>query len=253
MVVDTLNPQFIYTPRMFDAQATDRLMQFEETNGNNKFALYGQGIFWPSDLARSVKAALDKEGDSVYDAVFAPDTRKFTISSDGSGGGGVFNIEVAGSGWARLGFTSNKSGSLSYVGDVAVPAQKTITLVERMRRPQLEQRPAGSLTEIDSGARWAVFQGIQDRYTFLMEFEKVSESQDVWRMIRDAGLLGQDMEFRPSAASTDGVKIQIVRDSFQWVTPVYRRYAMVFQIEIVRPADSGDDFIARDLLDRGPV
>lgn len=97
---------------------------FEETVGVNLTATVEVGNYSSTtSLLTALKAALEDAGASTYTCSVSGTTNKIVIASNGSGGGGIFNIE-----WSHasttmadiLGFddTADDTGALSYTADV---------------------------------------------------------------------------------------------------------------------------------------
>lgn len=97
-------------------------IDFEETTTVNLTTTISPGNYIGSALAALVKSRLELIGASTYTVTYNETTAKFTISSDGSGGGGILNLN-----WAtgpnapasidtQLGFSADVTGSLTYTG-----------------------------------------------------------------------------------------------------------------------------------------
>ncbi len=98
---------------------------FEETNGTDITATIAPGTYTGSTLAAAIETALEVLGVSDYTVSYNATTDRFTITSDGSGGGGILDIEWDNAGStaaATLGFSAaaEDTGALSYSGDTAV-------------------------------------------------------------------------------------------------------------------------------------
>jgi hypothetical protein len=106
----------------FNIEAGKNLIVFEETAATPLTATVVADEYESfDDLAAAIKTALEAVGSSTYTVTQDPVTLKAFIESDGTGGGGIFNIL-----WTfepdlgqTLGFdtTSNDTGSLEYLAD----------------------------------------------------------------------------------------------------------------------------------------
>lgn len=74
--------------------SSTNLLHFEETSGTVLTATLTAGNYDADELAAHLKTVLDAAGDSTYTVTNNSNTFKFTITSNGTGGGGVFNIRT---------------------------------------------------------------------------------------------------------------------------------------------------------------
>lgn len=74
--------------------SSTNLLHFEETTGTVLTATLTAGNYDADELAAHLKTQLDAAGDSTYTVTNNANTFKFTIVSNGAGGGGVFNIRT---------------------------------------------------------------------------------------------------------------------------------------------------------------
>lgn len=125
----------VYTPKSvqvgeyrWDAPITNFLqiisgyndtITFEETAGVDITATLTAGYYTPADLATEIQTQLNAAGASTYLVSYT--SRKFTLTSDGTGGGGIFTIEwsAPASPALMLGFddSADDTGALSYSSD----------------------------------------------------------------------------------------------------------------------------------------
>ena len=129
-------------------------IDFEETASTELTSTLTHGTYSPSELATEIKTQMDTDGASVYTVSFASDTRKFTIVSDGAGGGGILTLlGSTGTNSHRhtlpnLGYTQeDKSAALTYTSDQPLHA------IERLPEPLSVHRsndePKNKIFEID--------------------------------------------------------------------------------------------------------
>ena len=64
-------------------------IDFEETNGVELTATLTQAVYDADTLAAEIETQLEAAGGSDYTVSYSDSTNKFTIESDGAGGGGV--------------------------------------------------------------------------------------------------------------------------------------------------------------------
>lgn len=106
------------------AGTNDRI-DFEETIATPLVATLTAGTYDADTLATEIKTRLDAAGASTYTVTYSDSTNKFTITSDGLGGGGIFTLlwnsgankarSVAGT----IGFddSADDNGALTYTAD----------------------------------------------------------------------------------------------------------------------------------------
>jgi len=70
----------------------NQIINFEETLGSELTATLDKGVYSPADLAAELKIQLEVSGASIYTVTYDTITEKFTLLSDGGGGGGIFSI-----------------------------------------------------------------------------------------------------------------------------------------------------------------
>lgn len=79
-------------PQQLIINSDNDKFDFQETLGTNLAATIVSGTYLPSELATALKTALEAVGGSVYTVTYDTDRRKYTLASDGAGGGGIFSI-----------------------------------------------------------------------------------------------------------------------------------------------------------------
>ena len=100
-------------------------IDFEETNGVELTATLAAGTYTAATLIAEMETRLEAAGASGYAVSYSSSTHKFTIVSDGAGGGGIFKLRWnSGSNAATtvggtIGFdtAADDSGSLTYTSD----------------------------------------------------------------------------------------------------------------------------------------
>ncbi|MEM5807964.1 MAG: hypothetical protein QW818_02425 [Candidatus Aenigmatarchaeota archaeon] len=104
----------------YKVTSSNNKIVFRETISVNLTATIAVGEYSRSAFMNAVKAALEAVGDSIYTVTFNS-FHKFVISSDGSGGGGIFELRfdhVTSTAEDLLGFDSIAyTGFLSYTAD----------------------------------------------------------------------------------------------------------------------------------------
>jgi len=253
-----LIPMFKYYPERVIIASTNDTLVFRETTAVDLTAEVESGTWSWAELAWKIKVALEAQGGSTYTVSYAHSTRKYTILSDGVGGGGLFEIRVGGAndGWDDVGYTAHTSGALTYTSDTAAPAaQTTLTATQRARGAQLETEAMIEVTEVESGRREAVHHGQIDRYTFRLEFESVAVAQGFRTMWDDAGKYGAEIDLYPDSTAgseyvtgywdTSRPRIHMMLDR-----GLYRLYEIDFTLRFKVPATGTIE--AAELLDRRP-
>lgn len=81
------------TPITVSAGVNDSI-DFQETAATPLVATVAAGTYTPKEFADAIKTALDAAGASTYTVTFGqtPNFNKYTITSDGAGGGGIFEL-----------------------------------------------------------------------------------------------------------------------------------------------------------------
>ena len=114
-------------------------VDFEETAESELTATLAAGTYTAAQMCTELKSKLEAVGDSTYTVTYAEATQKFTVVSNGVGGGGIFNILfLTGTNTSKtaaglLGFdVEDKSGALTYTSDNGVEkCTLTVKLVGR--------------------------------------------------------------------------------------------------------------------------
>ena len=100
--------------------STNNVLIFRETTGVDLTATIAVGSYSETGFFAAIKTALDAVGASTY-TVTLDSNLKLNILSDGSGGGGIFELRLAdvlSTSYSLLGFDAvNLSGSLDYSSD----------------------------------------------------------------------------------------------------------------------------------------
>jgi len=100
-------------------------IDFEETAAVELTATLNSGQYTSTELETEIKTRLDLAGASTYTVAYDTGTNKFTITSDGTGGGNIFNLlwltgtNTALTAGEIIGYdiTSDNTGSLAYLAD----------------------------------------------------------------------------------------------------------------------------------------
>ncbi len=115
----TINSKFKVTVGVNDK------IDFEETAASELTATLSSGQYTSTELETEIKTRLEAVGASVYTVAYDTGTNKFTITSDGAGGGGIFNLlwatgtNTALTSGEIIGYdiTADDTGSLAYLAD----------------------------------------------------------------------------------------------------------------------------------------
>lgn len=123
-------------PDIFYIRSKQSVFNFEETSGTELTATITPTVYTSASLVSTITSALNLAGASNYTTSFDSVKKKFTISSDGAGGGGIFSL-LFGTGSnasynglpSIIGFTdADKTGSLSY--EAEFPVYRIAHLIE---------------------------------------------------------------------------------------------------------------------------
>lgn len=206
-------------------------------------------------LAYEVKRALEVAGAGTYTVTYSHSTRKFTIAKDA----GTFTLDVGATSDDALddmGYTSDKSGSLTYTSDTAVPSQSTLTCTERIRRPQLEIDADREDVVLETGRRESTFHGFKERYSFTLEFESVATFQSLYDLWRQCAAYGIAFQFYPdSTAGSAYFDAYWDAKTFPVREMTDRRLYRLYQVEmslLIKTPKGSSTIVARDLIDRRP-
>ena len=108
----------------YTISSSNNTIVFRETIATDLTATLTEGVYSSaSALAVEIKTQLEAVGGSVYTIAINSTTSKWTLTSDGAGGGGIFELiltDVSSAGLAAiLGFStaSDRTGDLSYEAD----------------------------------------------------------------------------------------------------------------------------------------
>lgn len=232
---------------------------FLETLATPLTATITAGVYSWGELAYRVKTALEAAGASTYTVTYSHATRKYTITSDGLGGGGIFRLDVGATtddALPTLGYTVDTTGALTYTSDTATPAISSLTATTNIRMPQLEEDAEREDTYVDSGRRESAFYGARERYTIRLEFETVATMQGLRNMWRQCGRYGKSLQFYPDSLATS-----YYVDCY-WDAKAFRPREMtdrgayrLFEIEmpLLFKVDSQTGLVTgNDLIDRRP-
>ena len=260
MATSTLLAMFKhYSETVVIATTNDTITFRETTAGANLTAVLTAGTYYWAALSWEIKRALEAAGASTYTVSYSHATRKYTILSDGVGGGNDFELDVgvtADDVLPTLGFTVDATGALTYTSDTAVPSQSTMTCTMRIRRPQQESESFREDTVFETGRRQSTYHGQVERYRFLLEFESIATAQSLKDLWDQCAQFGNSFDFYPD--STDGsTYVSVFWDSTTF-RPIemtdrnlYNKYETEIPLAFKVPA--GGTVTLRGLLDRSPA
>jgi len=258
MVQNVLMPQFKFFPR---AREHDTItLSIEETTSVPLSGVAGvvgeTRPYAPGELCQMAKIALENVGGSLYDVTFDHNTGMYTFTSNGQGGGGIFTIDttVPGNNWfSAFGFSSSRTGLLTYTSSGSTVIVQTITMGTRIRKPRITRREIAQPLQLASAERWAVYRGAREQYRFVLEFESIANAQAAFKMFRDAALFGGSIELLPDSTINQGVDVHVFSESIALSENIYQHYLLTFELVVQRPVQATNDFTIQDLIDRGPL
>lgn len=167
-------PRFRYQSERVAIDASNSEIVFEETAGVKLLARVARGTWFWGQIAAYIKDALEDAGASTYTVTYSQHTHQFTITSDGSGGGGIFRLFPGLAAYDFLpvaGFTTTKTGALTYTGDAEARVWTAFNATQPIIGPQSNVAVEKAVTKMENGARAAAVHGEEFRYTFRLEFE----------------------------------------------------------------------------------
>ena len=249
-----LIPKFVYYSQTvtITTNSNDQI-QFTE-GGGNLTATIAAGTYAWGALAQYVKIALEAAGAGDYTVSYSATTRKFTLTKSA----GAFTLDHGGATYdalPTLGFTGDKSGSLSYTSDSSVPSTTTITCTQRARYLNVADEVERDDYEGASGRRESALVSAAERIAFTLEFESTATHQALRDMWRQAGRWGGAIDYYPDSTTSDYITVYWDQKQFPLTEMtrsrnLYRHYEgeLVFRVKV--PA--GGTLTARSFDDRRP-
>lgn len=249
-----LIPVFKYYSELLTIASTNNTIVFGE-GGGALTATIASGDWTWGEVAWKVKVALEAAGAGTYTVTYSHATRKFTIAKSA----GTFTLDVGGSAndaLDDLGYTSDKSGALTYTSDISVPSQATLTCTSRIVQPDLDLETEREDLVVESGRKESVHHGDHERYVFRLEFESTATALGLVDMWRRAGRYGNEIDLYPDSADLtnfatgywDTTRPAIRRSR------IYRLWDVEFPFRFKQPAPAGSSTLKpRDFYDRRPT
>jgi len=253
-----LIPRFKYFPHLVTISlGVNDTVTFRETTAVGSTALIAPGTYNYGDLAYQVKKALDSAGASTYIVRYSFTTRKFTITSDLSGGDGIFELVVGGAGDAlpTLGFTATVTGAAQYTSGTAVPSLTTIDFSTVLRFPRVRRVVDRESLTLENGRTETVsFGGIYE-VSFLVEYESPAVGRAWALMVEELAEFGDSAQFYPdNTDTTNYLDVTFSDAQFDYremlEESLYRLYSFAIAMRIAVPNSGTLD--GRSLLDRRP-
>jgi hypothetical protein len=253
-----LIPLFKYYKRRIVIDATNNEIGFRETTaGSLLTASVTQGTYTYGELAYEIKVAMQIAGDSVYTVRYDYTTRKYVLTSDGTGGGNDFELDVGAASsdlLPELGFAADQTGALAYTS-TAVPAQTTLTFSENLRSPRVTRSVNREDLTLRSGRTESISLGGIDTYEFSVEYETPAVALAFYDMVLDSAEYGSTIEFYPdSTDTTNYVDVTFPDTTFspREMTDegLYRLYSWSIRLQQKIPNTGTLDM--RSMLDRRP-
>lgn len=205
-------------------------------------------------VERALKAA-DTAGS--YTVTYDHSTQKFTLTKSA----GTFTLDVGGVTadlLPQLGFTSDKSGALTYTSDVAVPAISTLTFTQRVREPKLDDDPKAEETIVESGRSEGVYYGTSDLLTFYLEVETPATAKAARTFYDSCAKRRRSFQFYPDSVDTTKYfdAFLVVKSWGEFCREMleekfYRLFRFDFALRFKVPSGAST-IVPADLLDRRP-
>jgi hypothetical protein len=240
--------------------SNDELGFYETTAGSVLTATIEAGTWSYGQLAYKVKVALEAAGDSVYTVRYDYSARKFTLTSDGAGGGNDFEIDYASAGlddgWPTLGFTADTSGALTYTSDTAAPSQTTFDFSRNLRFVSMSRIANRADTELGNGRVVGTGFGAHNEYRFRAEYETVAVAQGFYDMVSELAEWGGSAEFYPDSATAKYMDVTFPNNTWSiremTAEGLYRLYAIELTVRENAASDQTGTLSLRSLIDRRP-
>lgn len=174
-------PRIEYRPKLVTIDATNNKIDFEETAATELTATLTNGVYTIAQLKNEIKNQLNAVGVSVYTVTYDQVARKYTLTSDGAGGGGVFNLlwdtgtNSAATVGAVIGFSTaaDDTGSLTYTADNASFTSVTLDAEQPIRNPDIQLMPQQKTNISSSGRNETVDIRTDFMYSFSMQYINV--------------------------------------------------------------------------------
>ena len=244
-------PKIVYRGVTFTiTSGSNDKIDFEETAAANLAATLTAGTYTIGGIQAEIKRALEAAGDSTYTVVYnlsGASINKFTITSDGSGGGGILNLEwatgpnTATSAKTTLGFSNaDDTGALTYTSDTACPASTTLTFDEDIRGPKWNIKRAGAEAISGSGVKQVTTQRLDVTYTFKVRFCTRATFDSFLTFMQTCALYGGQFDFYPKSSSGTFVNFTMANDAFQGgeMPAVFQHYEFELQLREVLPEET---------------
>lgn len=218
-------PKIVYRAVAFTivAGSNDKI-DFEETAAANLAATLTAGTYTIGGMQAEIKRALEAAGASTYTVTYGLSgalINKFTITSDGTGGGGILNLEwntgpnTATSAKTTLGFSNtDDTGALTYNSDVVCPTAVTLTFDEDLRKPKFGIKRAGAESISGSGVKQVLTQRLDVTYTFKVRFCTRATFDAFVTFMQTCAVYGAQFDFYPKTGTATWVNFTLAGDSF---------------------------------------
>lgn len=254
-----LIPRFEYYSRQvtITEDSNDEIL-FRESVGVDLTATITAGTYTWGALSYQVKVAMEAVGASTYTVRYSYSDRKYTIQSDGTGGGGLLQLDVGGATYdalPTLGFSVDTSGFLVYTSDTAVPSLSTLDFTQVLKRPRTVREVTREDLILETGRVESVSFGGIDTYSFTVEWETPAVAQAYYDMVTDVAEHGGSVQFYPDkTATTEYADVTFVDSEFDFREQtdqlLYRHYAFSIGLRLAYPQTGTLDL--RALIDRRP-
>jgi hypothetical protein len=252
-----LVPRFRYYSRKVQiATGTNDELTFREDDGVDIVATIPAGSYTWQSLAYQIKRLLEAEGASAYTVRYRYSNRTMTLTSDGDGGDGRFELIEGGAQDAlpTIGFTSTVTGALVYTSDTPAPGFTTLDFTTDIRAPQVRRSIDREDLTTEVGRAEVVTLGHVDEYVFFVEEETAAVALGWFDLIGDAAEQGEPVRFFPDKDVADYVEVDVMDRTIDMgdmaTEGVYRAYRWTMTLREHVPNAGALDL--RSLIDRRP-
>lgn len=248
-------PLIRYQPETKTIDSTNSEIVFRETAGAALLARVELGTHSWGALAYKVKKALEDAGGSTYTVTYDHKNHLFTLTSNGAGGGGIFQLVVGAAAYdllPGLGFRTTQTGALTYTSELPVGGYEPLEFEKVLRDPQLSGEDAREETAFQTGASETAYYGGSDVFTGYVEHETAEVGKAVRDFWDSCARRGNKFEFYP-----DKTRSAFFEATWQGGTypvrntDVYRLLRVDFSVRFKVPPGAST-LKPRDFMDRRP-
>ena len=201
-------PKIVYQPKLIEVDNTNNKIDFEETAATPLVATIANGTYPIGEFRYQVKTALEAAGASSYTVTYDHDTDFFKITSNGAGGGGIFEINwssgpnTANSVGPTMGYdVSDLTGALFYEATNTAPLSVTLTFTRYIRRPRFRSNARQKTLVAVSGSNETNFLRNDRTFSFEIEFLEQDDLGEWEDFMENCYLAGGQFDYYPDESN----------------------------------------------------